>query len=130
MAATRRTKLFIALGVFGLLFLIFAYNGVRYWWNRGYSNGERTGVIRKVATKGPPYCKYLEGEMVLTGNAANLQSELWQFSVDDDSERNPLVLQLKEAEKNGTKVTLKYRQDKGSMYRCTPSEYFVTSVEK
>ena len=130
MAASRKTKLFIALGIFGVLFLLFAYNGVRYWWNRGYSVGDRTGVIRKVSEKGPPYCKYLDGEMILTGNGANLQTEVWNFSVDDDSEKNPLVMQLKDAEKNGTKVTLKYRQDRGSLYRCTPSEYFVTAVEK
>ena len=55
MATTRRTKLFIGLGIFGLFFVFFAYNGIRYWWNRGYSIGDRTGVVRKVATKGPPY---------------------------------------------------------------------------
>ena len=43
---------------------------------------------------------------------------------------NPVVVALKDAEKNGTRVTLDYRQDLHSMYRCTPSEYFVTKVEK
>jgi hypothetical protein len=131
MAGKRPLKLWIILGVIGVIFLIAGVQGIRYWWNRGYSNGERTGTVRKVSVKGPPYCKYLEGELVLAGaNNATLQSEVWTFSVDDDSEKNPIVMQLKEAEKNGTRVTLHYRQDQGSMYRCTPSEYFVTKVEK
>jgi hypothetical protein len=79
--------------------------------------------------KGPPYCKYLSGEMAVQGNGL-AQIEIWEFSIDDDSDKNPLVKQLKDAEKSGERVTIDYRQDLNQWYRCTPSEYFVTGVEK
>ena len=47
----------------------------------------------------------------------------------DSSDSSPLYKQLHDAEKAGTRVTLAYRQDLGSMWRCTPSEYFVTAIE-
>lgn len=129
MALSGRTKLLILLPL--LLVVLFAgCQGVRVWWYRGYSKGTRTGVVRKLSVKGPPYCKYLSGELVLTGALPGQPAETWEFSVDDDNDNNPLVVQLHEAEKNGTRVTLKYRQDLHSLYRCTPSEYFVTEVEK
>ena len=31
------------------------YEGARVWWLRGYSVGARTGVVRKLSIKGPPY---------------------------------------------------------------------------
>jgi hypothetical protein len=38
--------------------------------------------------------------------------------------------QLREVERSGARVTLKYRQDLKSWWRCTPHEYFITAVEK
>ena len=112
-----------------LVLLFVGYEGARVWWYRGYSVGARTGVIRKLSVRGPPYCKYLAGELVLQGTQPGQPVETWEFSVDDDSEKNPLVKQLHEAEKSGERITLDYRQDLHSLFRCTPSEYFVTKTE-
>ena len=130
MALTRKAKVYIALVPIVALLLLFGFQGIKYWWYRAYSKGTRTGVIRKVAEKGPPYCKYLSAEMVLQGTAAGQPAEIWEFSVDDDAETNAVVVGLHDAEKKGEKVTLHYRQDLHSMFRCTPSEYFVVRVEK
>jgi hypothetical protein len=127
MAMTKRKLLLVPVA---LVLLVFAYEGLRVWWYHGYSRGTRTGVFRKVSEMGPPYCKYLSGEMVLTSTLPGQVSETWEFSVDHDGDDDPLVKQLHEAEKSGARITLDYRQDQGSLFRCTPSEYFVVGVEK
>jgi hypothetical protein len=118
---------FVAVAV--LLFGV-GTQAVESWWYYGYSRGQRTGVVRKVSVKGPPTCKYLSGEMVLQGAGGLVPAEVWEFSVDDPSDANPVVVALREAEKRGDRVTLQYRQDLHAMFRCTPSEYFVTQVER
>jgi hypothetical protein len=120
----------IGLGIFAVVALLAAWQGFRYWWYHAYSSGERTGVVRKMSVKGTPLCKYAEGELALTGSQQAQNVEVWTFSVDDHSDANPIMKQLREAEKSGTRVTLKYRQDLKSWWRCTPHEYFVTAVEK
>jgi hypothetical protein len=128
MALGRKSKLILAgVGVVGLLA---GWQYIRYWWFHGYSIGERTGVIRKMSVKGTPLCKYLEGELALSGSQAGQQVETWVFSIDDHKDSNPVMKDLHEAERDGLRVTLHYRQDLKSWYRCTPEEYFVTSVEK
>ena len=129
MALPGKTKLLLGLLPVALVLVLGLWKGGTYWWYRGYSKGSRSGVVRKISIKGPPYCKYLSGELAVQG-ATPLNAEIWEFSVDDDADANPVVVALKDAEKNGTRVTLDYRQDLHSMYRCTPSEYFVTKVEK
>jgi hypothetical protein len=126
MALGGKTKVVLALVL--IVGAVAGWQGLRYWWFHGYSVGERTGIIRKISVKGTPVCKYLEGELVLTGIAGQ-PSEVWTFSTDDHSDANPIVGQLKDAERDGTRVTLHYRQDLKSWYRCTPNEYFVTSIE-
>ncbi len=120
----------IGLGIFAVVALLAAWQGIRFWWYHGYSTGERTGVVRKLSVKGTPMCKYAEGELALTGANQGQNVEVWTFSVDDHSDGNPIMKQLREAERGGTRVTLHYRQDLKSWWRCTPHEYFVTSVEK
>ena len=120
----------IGLAVFAILGVLAAWQGFRYWWYHGYSMGERTGVVRKLAVKGTPLCKYAEGELALTGSQQGQNVELWTFSVDHHADSDPIMKQIREAERNGTRVTLKYRQDLKSWWRCTPEEYFVTAVEK
>ena len=127
---SRGKKAILILLPFAALLLFAGYEGFRVWWNRGYSVGSRTGVVRKLSVKGPPYCKYLAGELVLQGAVAGQPAETWEFSVDDDAATNPLVIQLHEAEKSGARITLDYRQDRYSLFRCTPSEYFVVKTEK
>jgi len=129
MAQPRKLKWLLVLVPVVLMMVFGSYEGLRVWWYRAYSKGSRTGVVRKISVRGPPYCKYLAGEMSL--QAAGLAApEVWEFSVDDDADTNPLVVALHAAEKDGTRVTLDYRQDLHSLFRCTPSEYFVTKVEK
>ena len=82
-----------------------------------------------MSVKGNPICKYLEGELALSGNGI-AQPEIFQFSIDDHSDANPVMKDLRAAERDGTRITLHYRQDLKSWYRCTPHEYFITSVEK
>lgn len=128
MALGRRSK--IALGIIAVVGVLCAWQGFRYWWFHGYSIGERTGVIRKLSVKGSPICKYLEGELALSSASVTQQVEAWVFSIDDHSDANPVMKQLRDAERDGTRVTLHYRQDLKSWWRCTPEEYFVTSVEQ
>lgn len=98
----------ILLGVFAGVSLVAVILGLRFWWNYGYSRGARTGIIRKVSEKGPPYCKYLSAELVLQGNLPGQALEVWEFSVDDNSDKNPLVQQLYTAAREGSKVTIQY----------------------
>ena len=130
MAMTLKRKILLFLVPVALLMLFAGYEGIRVWWYRGYSKGARTGILRKMSEKGPPYCKYLSGELVLQGAQPGQLPEVWEFSVDDDGDKSPIVKQLHEAEKSGDRITLNYRQDLHSLFRCTPSEYFVVSVEK
>jgi hypothetical protein len=120
----------IALGVFTLLALFVGVEAMRVWWFHGYSRGTRTGVVRKISFKGPPYCKYMMGEMALQGTLPGQPVEIWEFSVDDEKPTDPLVAQLHAAERSAERVTLQYRQDLHSLFRCTPSEYFVVGIEK
>jgi hypothetical protein len=129
MALPRKAIAIIALIPVTLILLFSGYEGIRVWWYRGWSKGTRTGIVRKVSVKGPPYCKYLSGELAVQG-ANPMTPEIFEFSVDDDADTNPVVMQLHDAEKKGERVTLSYRQDLHSLFRCTPSEYFITKVEK
>jgi hypothetical protein len=129
MKASGRWKWLLVLVPVALILLFAGYEGLRVWWYRGYSKGSRTGVVRKVSVKGPPYCKYLSGELAVQGSNP-LVPEIWEFSVDDDSDTAPVVVALHDAEKKGDRVTLDYRQDLNALFRCTPSEYFVTRVER
>lgn len=122
-------KSLLVLVPLALLLLFVGYEGARVWWYRGFSVGARTGVVRKLSVKGPPYCKYLSGELVLQGTQPGQPAEMWEFSVDDDSDKNPLVKQLHEAERSGERITLAYRQDLNALFRCSPIDYFVTKTE-
>ena len=131
MPMSRRAKVISFLSLFGLLALYGGYQAIKYWWNTGYSKGSRTGTIRKIAIKGPPYCKYLSGEMALqTAGLGGGQPEIWEFTVDDKNEESQLYKDLEAAQKAAKPVTLKYRQDLKMWWRCSPSEYYVTAVEK
>lgn len=101
-----------------------------YWWYHGYSEGTRTGVVRKLSTKGPPVCKYFSGELVMQGSSPIQPAEIWEFSLDNGAESDPIYQQLKAAEHEGSRVTVHYRQDRRFWWRCTSIEYFVTRVEK
>src|SRR5262249_37572062 len=119
----------IALALFAVVALLAAWQGIRFWWFHGYSLGERTGVVRTLSVKGTPLCKYAEGELALQGGQAGQSVDIFKFSVDDHADSSPVMTQLREAERTGARVTLHYRQDLKSWWRCTPHEYFITQVE-
>jgi hypothetical protein len=118
------------LAVFGVLAVLAAWQGFRFWWYHAYSIGERTGMVRKLSVKGSPICKYADGELALAGGLPGQPVEIFTFSVDDRSDGNPIMQELRVAERSGARVTLRYRQDLKSWWRCTPHEYFITAVEK
>lgn len=113
-----------------LVAIIAAWQGVTYLWRHGYSAGERSGIVRKVSVKGPPYCKYLSGELVLQGTQPGAANEVWEFTVDDRQEGNPVIQQLSEAERSGARTTFKYRQDLPMWWTCNPVQYKILSVVK
>lgn len=130
MAMSRKAKVILGLLPLVAIAAWLGWRGVRYAWYRGYSMGTRSGMVRKISIKGPPYCKYLSGEMVLQGTLPGMPIETWEFSVDDERPEAPLVKAIHEAERKGERITLQYRQDRYSLFRCTPSEYFVTGIER
>jgi hypothetical protein len=127
---SRKAKVALVLIPLGLVLLVSAWQGITYWWRHGYSVGERSGVVRKVSLKGSPVCKYLSGEMHLQGSLAGAPAEVWEFSVDDKNEDSPLVKELHEAARSGSRVTLKYRQDLPMWWTCNPIQYRITGVAK
>ncbi len=131
MPLSRMTKLKIFLGFFGLIALVVGYQVARYYYYRAWSVGTRTGYVRKVSLKGPPYCKYIMGELVLQrGGEAAQSNEILEFSVDTKDEESKLVKDLRTAEKAGQLTTIRYRQDLNMWWRCAPTEYFAVGVEK
>jgi hypothetical protein len=135
-------KVKIGLVILGVFALVGLWQWASYAFKKGYSRGSRTGVVRKVSVKGPPYCKYLEGELALQGAVPGVAQEIFTFTVDDDGDDNPIVQALKKAEREGTRVTLDYRQDKHIWWRCNDggkptaagaeypdSHYYVVKVE-
>jgi hypothetical protein len=127
---TRKQKVLLALVPFLLVGLWVGWRGLRYWWYRGYSHGVRSGILRKVSIKGPPYCKYVSGELVLAGSQPGVET-VWEFGLDKVDDDDPLYKELVDLADKGQKVTLQYRQDQAAFFvRCQPGEYFVTGIEK
>jgi hypothetical protein len=130
MPLSRMTKFKIFLVFFGMIALVALWQVGRYYYYRGWSVGTRTGFVRKMALKGPPYCKYIMGELVLQrGGEVASGGEILEFSVDTKDEESKIVKDLRHAEKEGKLATLRYRQDLNMWWRCAPTEYFVTGVE-
>src|SRR6185312_11598096 len=120
MPLSRTAKIRILLAIVGVLLAVGGWTALSIAWRVGYAHGTATGVVRKVSVHGPPYCKILTGE----------HQEVFDFSVDNDADTNPIVRDLKQAERDGKRVTLDYRQDRKVWWRCNPSEYFITTVEQ
>ena len=130
MPMSRGAKLRIILIIVGLVLVAAGWTGLSLAFRLGYARGTVTGVVRKVSVHGPPYCKILTGELVYQGTNAGQKQEVFGFSVDNLADSNPVVRDLKDAERDGKRVTLDYRQDRKVWWRCNPSEYFITAVEK
>jgi hypothetical protein len=125
----RSAKGILLTTVFGLLFVVAAWQGLRAWWLHGYSMGTRTGRVSKFSYKGSPLCKYWSGELLTSvGMAA---PEVWTFTTDADRPDDPVIKAIEAAEASGSdKTTLQYRQDKGRWWSCAPTEYYVIGVQK
>jgi hypothetical protein len=124
---TRRRKIALLIPI-GLVLLLVGLQVVRGWWLHGYSEGKRSGVLRKMSRKGSPLCKYVSGELVVDGGSL-AKPEVWEFTVDDENPEGAVMKALDVAERSGKRVTLTYRQDLGKWWACAPTEYYVTSVE-
>lgn len=75
---------------------------------RGYSEGDRTGTLCKLSSKGLVY-KSWEGELLLGGTVVGGQGAVantWQFTIIEES----LVKPAQEFERAGTPVTVHYVQ--------------------
>jgi hypothetical protein len=77
--------------------------------DRGYSDGERTGVVLKFSRKGLTY-KSWEGRLDLGGASVNGDGQVvrnfWDFSVVDPA----VVPKVQAAMRDGRRVTLHYQQ--------------------
>src|ERR1700742_4294846 len=92
MPMSRKGKFKVFLAFFALISLVAAWQGMRYWWFHGYATGTRRGYLRKITLKGPPYCKYIVGELVMQQGGDLAQGgETWEFSVDTRDENAPIV---------------------------------------
>ena len=121
----------LILGVVGVLALLAAWQFGRAWWLHGYQSGTRSGIVRRVAKKGSPLCRFWVGELVIN-NATVFAAppEIWEFNIDASSDNAALVTDLQKAEASGQRATLQYRQDKGKWWACSHIEYYVTGVSK
>lgn len=125
----RSPKAIALSSVFGVLLLVAAWQGLRAWWNHGFSKGQRTGIIRKFSHRGSPLCKYWLGELALSGsNWSN--PEIWLFTTDASNESDPVIKDIQQAERSQRAVTVRYRQDRGKWWACAgkETEYYVTGV--
>lgn len=131
---TGKAKLKIAAVILGLISLVVLWQVGRYYYFRGWERGTKSGYLRKLYVKGPPYCKYIAGEVVLQrGGEVAQGGEVWEFSVDGSpgkEDENPIVKDLRDAEKSGKLTTFKFRRDLHMWWRCTNTEYFVEGTEK
>jgi hypothetical protein len=114
-----------------VLLLLVGWQLVRAWWYHGVSAGTRSGIVRKLAKKGSPLCRYWMGELVITNTTViGAVPEVWEFNVDAKSDNDPLIGSLQRAEASGDRTTLRYRQDKGKWWACSNIEYYVTDLSK
>jgi len=121
----------VILGVVGVLALVAAWQFFRAWWNHGVTAGTRSGIVRKIAKKGSPLCRYWMGELVITNQAVfGALPEVWEFNVDAKSDADVLIANLQKAEASGQRATLQFRQDKGKWWACSNIEFYVTGLNK
>jgi hypothetical protein len=78
------------------------------------SEGERTGMVNKVSTKGY-FWKTWEGQMALEGivsGSTSMGANIWDFSIDQQSRhgenKEELIKKLQDAINSGEKVKIRY----------------------
>lgn len=129
--APSSTKWKVILGVLAVLTAVLGWQLVRAWWYHGVSTGTRSGIVRKVAKKGSPLCRYWVGELVITNTTViGAVPEVWEFNIDAPTDTDPLIAEMQKFEASGQRTTLRYRQDKGKWWACSSIEYYVTALIK
>lgn len=115
----RSWKFYLRVAILTPLFLFVLYTIVAYNWS--YSNGDRSGILRKFSKKGW-LCKTWEGELAMT-TVPGVMPELWAFTVRDDS----VVTHINGA--LGKQVVVHYGEHRGLWTNCFgETRYFVDSV--
>ncbi len=90
-----------------------------------YSDGTRSGVVVKVSTKGV-FIKTTEGEMNYGGSLdVGGVPKVFEFSVVDPKIKDELI----NAEKQGRRCTLHYKQQLLQQFWKGQTSYFITKVE-
>lgn len=114
------------IGIF--IFLLVVFGSVWFWWSYyyTYSDGNRTGILQKFSHKGNLFKTY-EGELVMSGivlgNGGPVSSEKFYFSVNDKR----LGEMMRDME--GKRVTVMYKQKKGTLPWRGDSDYIVDSIK-
>ena len=100
--------------------------------NYSYSDGTRTGFLRKLSHKGMVF-KTWEGELQMSGIPAPVEQgqlatggNVWLFSVKSGDEQ--VIKDLQDAEARNVRVTLNYTQYLKKFVWRGETEYFVTKV--
>ncbi len=110
----------------GLLVLII----LAYFLFGSNSDGTRAGTIVKLSHKGV-MIKTIEGQLNLGGfayDSGSPTSSLWDFSVDSDQKE--VIKALEEANLNGHRVMLYYKEKFYTLPWRGDTKYFVYKVEK
>jgi hypothetical protein len=96
-----------------------------------YSEGSRTGVVRKLSRKGFVF-KTWEGELqmsgiqtVTDGSQIITGGNVWEFSVGSDK---AVLAELEKASTNGKRVSLYYTEYLKQFFWRGDTKYFITKV--
>jgi hypothetical protein len=124
-----RKKFFWILGIALLSFIVWLLVILYY----PYSEGTRTGVIRKLSHKGYIF-KTWEGELQMSGipipsdaNQVVTGGNVWSFSVD--ASNGEIIQALQKAESSGGRVTLHYIERLKQFDWRGDTKYFVKKVQ-
>lgn len=122
-------ELVIVLVMIGMLALILAVPVISLCggFGRGYSDGERTGIVTKLSHKGFIWKSY-EGQMNVGAFSVDaggvMNSKPWEFSVTDPE----VVAEINKAAESGQRTTLVYTQ-----YMINPAQistpYVIVAVK-
>lgn len=115
----KRFKRGLLIAILSPIVALALYTLVMYNW--AYSQGERSGILRKFSKKGW-ICKTWEGELAMT-TVPGVMPELWAFTVRDDSVARAVTAAL------GEEVVLHYSEHRGLWSDCFgETSYFIDSV--
>ena len=121
-----RRKFLWILAIITIIFALYAAFILYY----PYSDGTRTGLLRKLSHKGYVF-KTWEGELQMSavmvpndGTNSVAGGNVWSFSVND----NDAVKSLQEAESTGKRVTLHYTEYTKQLFWRGETRYFVDRV--